>query len=560
MPQIPIPQKPRLARTGDNSVRLSGAPDLNWNVDHGLARMGESIGHAAQNIGSAVLRYAEESAEAENTLAAAEAERIQRDGDNKLDERIAANPGAYEQYGEWARETDAETSEKLRPVLGRMTEKFRRGYEERMLIRRQQAVSERVRLGNLARSKAQLQAFDAEFLEAARRGDAVTAEFMLARETGRLFGQEGADERRKQFDQVSSGYAARAMVDAGTPDAVERLEARNEDGSYKEYPHMEQGYRDSLIRYARGRQAAREVEQRDAFVARLLRGDAISEQEILDNPEYAQGTKNEFVSLLRAREGRTKSAREANAAGQRQKEARDAQDARDRMAIEIMDIAWNPDETRRREQYSSACAGIAETFLDHPGHILTLRRQLDESLKAFEKPDSSYRNSLNCQYAMAKLDGMKDTLFSKLDEPGWFERDDDTEMVKNQNYAMFKVRLDEFLRLNPKATQAEIDTFMENTKKQINETQVSRVLDRLAGIEPEAPAPPKKGVFDSRKNPPEANGLRGFVTFSEDGRIRKNYPDGEIDKADIVKMGKNKAGRVVWELDDGRKVFADEYE
>lgn len=481
MPQIPIPQKPRLARTGDNSVRLSGAPDLNWNVDHGLARMGESIGHAARNIGSAVLRYAEESAEAENTLAAAEAERIQRDGDNKLDERIAANPGAYEQYGEWARETDAETSEKLRPVLGRMTEKFRRGYEERMLIRRQQAVSERVRLGNLARSKAQLQAFDAEFLEAARRGDAVTAEFMLTRETGRLFGQEGADERRKQFDQVSSGYAARAMVDAGTPDAVERLEARNEDGSYKEYPHMEQGYRDSLIRYARERQADREVEQRDAFVARLLRGDAISEQEILDNPKYAPGTKNEFVSLLRAREGRTKSAREASAAGQRQKEARDAQDARDRMAVEIMDIAWNPDESERRKQYSSACAEIAETFLDHPGHILTLRRQLDESLKAFEKPDSSYRNSAAYQYGenlIAQL-AMQGKFFAQ--KPGKFWGTNNTEDKPTAQYVENLVRLDldRYVQNHPNATEKEIRELIVTMTDDYNKTLVDRMAERF---------------------------------------------------------------------------------
>lgn len=477
MPQIPIPQKPRLARTGDNSVRLSGAPDLNWNVDHGLARMGESIGHAAQNIGSAVLRYAEESAEAENTLAAAEAERIQRDGDNKLDERIAANPGAYEQYGEWARETDAESAEKLRPVLGRMTEKFRRGYEERMLIRRQQAVSERVRLGNLARSKAQLQAFDAEFLEAARRGDAVTAEFMLARETGRLFGQEGADERRKQFDQVSSGYAARAMVDTGTPDAVERLEARNEDGSYKEYPHMEQGYRDQLVRYAERKRAQYEVGQMDSFVADVLAGKAVSEDSVLQRTDIRQGMKNDFIKILR-------SVQSIRAKQQTEERKQARRYARDAFEFEIMEYRFSPDPVERDKQFAAFNRRICTEFAaDDPAYAKQLKTQLNESLKAAMKPDTSYKKTAVYQYGENLINQMAAQGKFFASTPGTLWGTNKTtrkadEPIRQYTEKLVRRDLDNYLRNHPNATEKEVREVIEVMTEDYNKTLVDELAER----------------------------------------------------------------------------------
>ena len=169
---------------------------------------------------------------------------------------------------------------------------------------------------------------------------------MLARETGRLFGQEGADERRKQFDQVSSGYAARAMVDAGTPDAVERLEARNEDGSYKEYPHMEQGYRDQLVRYAERKRAQYEVGQMDSFVADVLAGKAVSEDSVLKRTDIRQGTKNDFIKILRSVQNTKVKQQTAE-----QKQAR--QYARDALEFEIMEHSFSPDPVERDKQFAA---------------------------------------------------------------------------------------------------------------------------------------------------------------------------------------------------------------
>ena len=611
MPQIPIPRKPELRPSGENSVRLSGAPDLNWNVDHGLERLGESIsglGRDLTHATNAYLRYAEESAEAENTLATVEAQNIQLDGEAKLDERISANPGAYEQYGEWAREIDSETAEKLKPVLNRMTARYREQFEERLAGRRQQAIAERIRLGNLARSRAQKEKFDQDFTTAASRGDLETVEFMISRERGRLFGDEEADLYRKNAGRISDEYAARSMVDSGALDAVERLSARNADGSYKEFTNMGQQYRDSIIRYARGVSAERQTKARTDFVtgllagkipseqeinaredlspetkndfismtrsylandaatqlsADLLAGKKVSEQEIMDRTDLELETKNKLVSMIRAAEGRSESAREANAARQRQEYAKKQQDARDRTSLEIMDLAWSPDPARRKEQYDAMYGKICTGFADNPGYIITLRKQLDESLKAVEQPDSSYKNSMQYQYGMAKLDSMRDQLYSKNNERNWigYWGDADEQEVKDQNFAMFKVRLDEFIRQNPKATQAEIDAFLDSTRKQINETKVSEVLDKLIGIphaKPSAGVSIPKGIFDSRKGSgyfdPYGSAGTGDSKRSKDKRI-----SGMLDIAEIQAAGRNKDGRIVLIMNDGTTRFLDEY-
>lgn len=624
MPQIPIPRKPEFRSAGANAVPLSGAPDLNWNVDHGLERLGESIsglGRDLTHATDAYLRYAEESAEAENTLATVEAQNIQLDGEAKLDERISANPGAYEQYGEWAREIDSETAEKLKPVLNRMTARYREQFEERLAGRRQQAIAERIRLGNLARSRAQKEKFDQDLTAAASRGDLETVEFMIARERGRLFGDEKADLYRKNALRISDEYAARYLVDSGALDAVERLSARNEDGSYKEFTNMSQQYRDSMIRYARGVRAERQTEARTDFVtgllagkvpseqeinaredlspetkndfikmtraylandaaiqlsADLLAGKKVSEQEIMDRTDLELKTKNKLVSMIRSAEGRSESAREANAARQRQEYAKKQQDARDRTSLEIMDLAWSPDPAGRKEQYDAMYGKICAGFADNPGYIITLRKQLDESLKAVEQPDSSYKNSMQYQYAMTKLDSMRDQLYSKNDERGflWIRYDADEQKVKDQNFAMFKVLIDEFIRRNPDATQAEIDAFIDSTRKQINETRVSDVLDKLIGVQTgkwERPDPgwaelpeqsdgtdEKKGIFDSR------NGSGVFDPYGNTGmedrrRSKAKRASGMLDIAEIQEAGRNKEGQTVLIMNDGTKRFLDEY-
>lgn len=640
MPQIPIPRKPELRPSGENSVRLSGAPDLNWNVDHGLERLGDSIQRATHNLGNAMRQYAEESAEAENTLATVEAQNIQLDGEAKLDERISANPGAYEQYGEWAREIDSETAEKLKPVLNRMTKRYREQFEERLAGRRQQAIAERIRLGNLARSRAQKEKFDQDFTTAASRGDLETVEFMISRERGRLFGDEEAELYRKNAGRLSDEYAARSMVDSGALDAVERLSARNEDGSWKEFTNMGQQYRSSMIRYARGVSAERQTRARTDFVtgllagkvpteqeinaredlspetkndfikmtraylandaatqlsADLLAGKQVSEQEIMDRTDLELKTKNKLVSMIRSAEGRSESAREANAARQRQEYAKKQQDARDRTSLEIMDLAWSPDPAGRKEQYDAMYGKICAGFADNPGYIITLRKQLDESLKAVEQPDSSYKNSMQYQYAMTKLDSMRDQLYSKNDERGflWIRYDADEQKVKDQNFAMFKVRLDEFIRQNPKATQAEIDAFIDSTRKTINETRVSEVLDKLIGKNSGFRERPdqsdgadfsdqpdgadrgetdgtdeKKGIFDSRNGSwvfgPYGNTfdmVKGSVKrkMEERRRSKAKRASGMLDIAEIQEAGRNKDGRIVLIMNDGTRRFRDEY-
>ena len=76
------------------------------------------------------------------------------------------------------------------------------------------------------------------------------------------------------------------------------------------------------------------------------------------------------------------------------------------------------------------------------------------------------------------LENMKDDFWAAGPEgqTSWFGRADDEELVSS-NYRMAVISLDEFLKNNPKATEKDVTTFLDNLKKDVNNTECDKLVD-----------------------------------------------------------------------------------
>ena len=566
MPRIPLAARPQLGGHQDSTAPLSGAPSLGWNADNGLERMGDAIARGSDAVGGTALRGIDAAlalsaqkqyADDEDNFSQIQLEAQKEYGDFQSQTR--ENPNEYAKFADWRQESTARLSERVKPYLEKLSVPARRRADhflaENALTQEKWASD----ISFQADITAKRENYDTRIRHYAKTGDTDAAREQLQR--GIATGIFNANERERYenfIGELADFGAAECRIDSNDPAIAEELKKRNEAGNYVNFPGLSSDNRRQLIRYAEQRQARREVELTDAFVSDVLAGKTISEDSVLKRTDIRQGTKNDFIKILRSVQNTKVKQQTAE-----QKQAR--QYARDALEFEIMEHSFSPDPVERDKQFAAFNRRIYTEFAkDDPAYAKQLKTQLNESLKAATKPDMSYKKTAAYGYAMAKLDGLKDELYSKYDSPRgflWLETDADEPEVKKGNYAMFRVKLDEFLRLNPKASQGEIDHFIDTTKKSINETEVSKRLELFAGA-PRIDAAPtqKKGTFDSRKIRTGVSDPSGFIGLSEEGEIKKNRLAGKIDKADIVRMGKNKAGRVVWELNDGRKVFADEYE
>lgn len=480
MPKIPLAVRPEIQKAGEGAVPLRGGPGLNFGIDRGKDKLIDSLRGsigAVGNMAAASLEFKRQSDESKNTLMAAQTRTLYDTINAELEDFMTSNPGAYDQYEQKAREADKRYEEESRQFTGQMTQQFRAEFMEGMAALRQRSIGFRIKVANQAKASALLEGFKTEFDNAAMRGDRETAEMMLDRETGRLIGKEQADVLRDRFDMIYDGKAARDLADSGAPDAIERLKAKNEDGSYKEFPKMEQNYRDSVIRYTEHLRSRYEDEQMDLFVADVQAGKTISEDSVLKRTDIRQGTKNDFIKILRSVQNAKVKQQTAE-----QKQAR--QYARDALEFEIMEHSFSPDPVERDKQFAAFNRRICTEFAaDDPAYATQLKTQLNESLKAAMKPDTSYKNSAAYQYgenligqlaAQGKFFAQKPgTLWGTNETTGKADKP-----IMQYTEKLVRRDLDNYLRNHPNATEKEVRDVITTMTEDYNKTLVDELAER----------------------------------------------------------------------------------
>ena len=138
----------------------------------------------------------------------------------------------------------------------------------------------------------------------------------------------------------------------------------------------------------------------------------------------------------------------------------------DAYEYQLLSFEFSNDPAVRQKQYADMRNEILTRYAGNGPASKKLLTQLNETFKEKIKPDSSYKSTFVYKNAMEILGTMKGD-FDCYKKPGaWSYTSDET--VKASNYEMMKVKLDEFIRVNPSATAEDAKSFIEQSKQFIN--------------------------------------------------------------------------------------------
>lgn len=254
----------------------------------------------------------------------------------------------------------------------------------------------------------------------------------------------------------------------------EVLKAKNADGSYKFHTELMPEQRFQLLRYAEQKQARQEVELMDAFVGDVLAGKTISEESVLKRTDIRQGAKNDFIKILRSVQNTKAKQQTAE-----QKHAR--QYARDALEFEIMEHSFSPDPVERDKQFAAFNRRIYTEFAkDDPAYAKQLKTQLNESLKAATKPDTSYKKTAAYQYGENLIGQLATQGKFFAQKPGWIWGTNKAEDKPIIQYTEKLVRrdLDNYLRNHPNASEKDVREVIEVMTEDYNKTLVDELAEQ----------------------------------------------------------------------------------
>ena len=497
MPRIPMSEKAGLIRHVSDSVHMQGAPGLNWKLDEGqaLINMGEKLGRGAERLGLAGIEFGRRLQETEDKLNATKIESLWREGQSALEARMKDSPGAYDKFGEWARETDRNFTEASKPYMEKMSSRSRELLEARMEGYRAEAIHRRTAIGNHARATADYNFFQEEWKEAALRGDRDGCVAMLNAYRGDLISEQEYERKMGELDGLLQGGEAKRRILAGDWEIASELRETDSEGRYKFYPAMDEGYRMKLLKYADMEEAKMIASAQEELVERMQSGETITEADIERNFEGqdtagAQKMKKAQLAVVRKfndqqaaarRQAEREARQEERAARQEEREAQREAEAKrkkqvDEFEYRLITHTFPNSATDRAKEYAELKTQIFETFAGDGPVVYRLLGHLNESFKAAEKPDTSYKNGYLYKYAMAYMKlKVPPSNFRSYERAGDFTRTKDAARELT-SHEMMLLKVDEFVRENPNAKPEDVVSFIDQTAKFICEQQFSDLM------------------------------------------------------------------------------------
>ncbi|MBR2510443.1 MAG: hypothetical protein IKB71_11965 [Lentisphaeria bacterium] len=517
MPEIPVSQNGLIQHTAAGSP-MSGH-SLHYYGDNGMASAIGNLGNSVTGALGVAAQFKKEFDETENRLSATEARNLFVKINGELQNRMKANPGSFSEFEKWAEEADKLYAEQSKVFLDRMTDKFRKQFEADMQGMRIEALNRRREVGTQAAVSANYSRFQTLFKEAAER-DPQEAMRLLTENRGSLISeQEYLTKKDIDLPRISQSAQMRREVEANTPGIIEKLSATDGNGNFTNFTAVTPEFRQSMIRYAQAKDSQKRAEELYQFAEELDSGRPISRQMI----------ENSFAGKTSAADLKQKQAmiqmwERRESAKERATTAANAQQRKYRLDSDefaIIDFKFSPNRDEAVKQYNDWRQKIIKNYYGDGPAVKRLLSQLEDSFAAQHSKEKSssgeYKKSYIYQKSQEMLSEMKDDFYSRY--PGredlWYINTyNDDENLKSINFKMATVELDAFLKNNPKATEQEVRTFLDNLKRDVNQAECNRLVD-----------------FWNQRRTPSANSANlDFIERNYKGRIAIFSKEGKFVK------------------------------
>ena len=497
MPKIPMSSKAGLIRHQRDTVPMSGAPGMNFNMaesraisdlGNAIANAGSKIGNAGMQIVSARNQFLMQEQDTRNKLAATQARNLYRQINSDLEMRMAENPAAFSHFREWAVQADQKYSDGVKEFTDKMSEDFRKQFDTEMEGLRIESMKQRSLLGIHAKVTSDYNLFQSQFKYFALRGDLAECNRLLEEHRGKLISEQEYQQKKLECYQLADFGEVKRLVEAGTPDIASRLKERDSSGNYANFKHLETSARDRFMRVAEANDAKRRADENQSLLDRLNNGEQLTVDDIdrafegQTSPEAVR-QKNQQRSILRQFQKAQETARKQEARERQQEIEQEKRDAVNAHAYRILSHEFPADPARRQVEYATMRNEIFTRYAGDGATVKRLLSQLDETLKAKEKPDSSYKNTFSYQYGRRLLDNMEGLFFSRHPGRGesWYSfatnvYNDDSNL-KATNFELAKLRFDEFMKANPQAKMSDIEAFLEKMRQDVNQTECDKLME-----------------------------------------------------------------------------------
>lgn len=497
MPRIPMSDKAGMIRHQRDTVPMSGTVGMNFNLNQGrtiadlgnvIADAGNKIGHSGMQIVSARNQFLAQEQETQNKLAATQARNLYRKINSDLEIRMAENPAEFSHFREWAVQADKQYSEDAKEFTDKMSEDFRKQFDTEMEGLRVESMKQRSLLGIHAKVTSDYNLFQAQFKDFALRGDLAECNRLLEEHRGNLISEQEYQQKKLDYNRLADFGEVKRLIEAGTPDIASRLKERDSSGNYTNFKHLESSARDRFMRVAEANDAQKRADENQSLLDRLNNGEQLTIADIdrafegKNSPEAVR-QKNQQRSILRQFQKAQETARKQEARERQQEIEQEKRDAVNAHAYRILSHEFPADPARRQVEYATMRNEIFTRYAGDGATVKRLLSQLDETLKAKEKPDSSYKNTFSYQYGRRLLDNMEGLFFSRHPGRGesWYSfatnvYNDDSNL-KATNFELAKLHFDEFMKANPQAKMSDIEAFLEKMRQDVNQAECDKLME-----------------------------------------------------------------------------------
>lgn len=497
MPKIPMSSKAGLIRHQRDTVPMSGAPGMNFNMaesraisdlGNAIANAGSKIGNAGMQIVSARNQFLAQEQDTRNKLAATQARNLYRQINSDLEMRMAENPAGFSHFREWAVQADQKYSDGVKEFTDKMSEDFRKQFDTEMEGLRIESMKQRSLLGIHAKVTSDYNLFQSQFKYFALRGDLAECNRLLEEHRGKLISEQEYQQKKLYYYQLADFGEVKRLVEAGTPDIASRLKERDSSGNYANFKHLETSARDRFMRVAEANDAKRRTDENQSLLDRLNNGEQLTIDDIdrafegQTSPESVR-QKNQQRSILRQFQKAQETARKQEARERQQEIEQEKRDAVNAHAYRILSHEFPADPARRQVEYATMRNEIFTRYAGDGATVKRLLSQLDETLKAKEKPDSSYKNSFPYFHGKRLLDGMKGKFFSRYPGRGesWYSLAtnvyNDDSNLKATNFELAKLHFDEFMKANPQAKISDVENFLKKMRQDVNQAECDKMME-----------------------------------------------------------------------------------
>ena len=478
MPDIPKTQVGLIQHTRATAP-LTQQAQLKYYGNNSVAEGLDKIGRVLNSGVSALAEFQRKSEETENNLSAAEARNYFTKLNADLTQRMADNPGSFNDFKKWAEETDKQYAAGAKKYLDRMTPEFRRQFEVNMQHLRLTSLDQRIRTGIQAKVTADYNRFQTLFKEYAVNNHEEAIK-LLDLHRGKLISeQEYKTKMEIDWPRIAQSAEARRLIDANADGIIQWLEVKNNDGVFQNYPAITPEHRRELINYAKAKDSRKRLDENTVFLDQLNSGKIITAKDVEKSfegkttPEDLR-QKQEQIKMVRVFESnRERATTAAN------KAALDRRINADE--LRIYNYNFSPDETTAKQQYADL---KRELLVSYSGDMATfdkLEKRLDTAYQSAREPKTSYKNSPLFKEGEKILAGFKaQGMFAAGSGGRWIsEKGDKSRATASYVQEVMENDLANFVQDNPHATYDDLRKALTDRISLYNKSNVAQIAEMV---------------------------------------------------------------------------------